>query len=268
MVWFDPDEFDVLPKLNAAVVEPEVSAVVQQMSALHKIDLENSRPLPVLDEGELDSLWSLLPAALGLPVEVGMPKSLSMSMWTWTMGCLLLVMAGLSLSSEAGHFLLDFGYVASEPFRLGGLTLVASFFLHVGWIHLLSNMYFLLVFGDNVEDYLGMVSFAAMLFSAHLLGLLFHGAWAPDPTIPLVGASGGLSGVFAFYSLKFPHARIGGMASLRWFTMPAYVYFIFWVGVQFLGVFQQLSGAPGASSLAHLGGVVAGIIWWWTYRNR
>src|SRR5438132_4122517 len=102
-----------------------------------------------------------------------------------------------------------FGLIPAQPLRLRGLTFVTSFFLHTGVIHLIGNMYFLLVFGDNVENFLGPKRYIALIAIAAFVGDLGHIASAPNSTIPCIGASGGIAGVITFYALAFPQAKIG-----------------------------------------------------------
>jgi membrane associated rhomboid family serine protease len=127
-------------------------------------------------------------------------------------------------------------------------------------------MYFFLIFGDNVEDVLGKWRFLALLLAADLAGNLLHILGAASSTIPCVGASGGISGIIAYYALKFPHARLGFLFRFyllfKWVHMPAYAMFILWVGLQFVGTFMQLSGFSNVSALAHLGGAVMGLVFW------
>jgi len=124
--------------------------------------------------------------------------------------------------------------------RHGGLTFLTSFLLHSGVFHLLGNVYFLLVFGNNVEDWLGKWRFLLLLLCATLIGDVVHVFGNADSTTPCIGASGGISGVVAFYALKFPRVRLGFLMRLylwfRWISVPAYAMFFIWMPMQFLGV--------------------------------
>jgi len=150
--------------------------------------------------------------------------------------------------------------------------LLTSFLLHGGILHLVSNMYFLLVFGDNVEDALGKAGYLGLIVAAALVGDLLHVIFDPRPQIPVVGASGGISGVILYYALKFPRAALGILLRIlfyfRWVSLPAYVYVGFWVLLQILGAFQQVAGVTNVSALAHLGGASVGAAAWLLTRNR
>ncbi|MGH2435580.1 MAG: rhomboid family intramembrane serine protease, partial [bacterium] len=137
--------------------------------------------------------------------------------------------------------------------------------------HLISNMYFLLVFGDNVEDFLGTGRYLALLLLAAVLGDLTHIALDPRQQIPLIGASGGISGIVLYYALKYPRAQLGILLRIwlyfRWIRMPAYAYVGIWVVLQMIGAQQQIAGITNVSALAHLGGAAVGLAFWVVTRN-
>ena len=123
-----------------------------------------------------------------------------------------------------------FGLIPAQAFRLHGLSFVTSFFLHAGIIHLVGNMYFLLVFGDDVENFLGPLRYIALIAIAAFVGDLAHIASAPNSTIPCIGASGGIAAVITFYALAFPQAKIGFLLRyfyyFRWIRLPAWFVFV------------------------------------------
>jgi membrane associated rhomboid family serine protease len=151
---------------------------------------------------------------------------------------------------------------------MGGLTLITSFFLHAGVAHVLSNVYFLLVFGDNVEDFLGRFNVVLLLLVPTLAGELVHGLFAPESDAPLIGASAGISGIIVFYSTKFPDRRLRFFRLFRWFSMPASAALGFWAFSQILAARDQLSGSSDVSALAHIGGALVGLWFWFLWRNK
>ena len=165
-----------------------------------------------------------------------------------------------------------FGLVPAQLWRHGGVTFITSFFLHAGLLHLIGNVYFLLVFGDNVEDDLGRWRFVLLLAAADLFGNLLHVAGNPHSMTPCVGASGGISGVIAYYALRFPRARLGIMFGywfyFRWVHFPAYVGLLFWFVLQFLLAFEQKLGIGNVAAFAHLGGAAVGVAAWLLWRSR
>jgi membrane associated rhomboid family serine protease len=151
--------------------------------------------------------------------------------------------------------------------RYAGLTLLTSFFIHGSWLHLLVNLYVLLVFGDNVEEYLGAGRYLALLAVATVAGGLAHVALDPRSVVPVIGASGGISGVVAYYVLRFPQARLGLMYVYRWFRIRAYAFGLIWVLLQIIAAREQIAGIGDVSALAHLGGAAVGV-WFWAIWTR
>ncbi len=144
-------------------------------------------------------------------------------------------------------------------------TLFTSMFLHGGWFHIIGNMWFLWVFGDNVEDVMGPVRFA---FFYLLCGLAAAGAQiATDlgSTLPMVGASGAIGGVMGAYALLFPRARVNTLIFLGFYittiSVPAVFMLGYWFLLQLLGGLPALgSGEGGVAFWAHIGGFLAGLL--------
>jgi membrane associated rhomboid family serine protease len=143
----------------------------------------------------------------------------------------------------------------------GYLGLFTHMFLHAGFWHLFGNLYFLAVFGDNVEDALGKGRFVALYVLAGLAGAFLHVSLAPDPLIPLIGASGAISGVMGAYVLLFPNVKIWVILVLVRFPVKAVYYLIFWIGFQLVmwGFFSK-PGKADVAWMAHVGGFAAGLV--------
>ncbi len=147
----------------------------------------------------------------------------------------------------------------------GGTTrLITSLFMHGGWMHLIGNMWFLWIFGDNVEDACGPVRFAIFYLLCGVAATLAHAWPSPDSVMPLVGASGAISGVLGAYLLKHPHARVRTLIPLGFFSrivdLPAWVFLLIWMGMQILMQAGSRAGhGGGVAYLAHIGGFVAGM---------
>ncbi|MGH2767628.1 MAG: rhomboid family intramembrane serine protease [Acidimicrobiales bacterium] len=142
-------------------------------------------------------------------------------------------------------------------------ALFTSMFLHGGIVHLLGNMLFLWVFGNNIEDTLGRVRFLLFYLITGLGASLAHVLVNPGSTIPTVGASGAISGLLGAYLILFPRARIVSILPLWFFIrvieLPAVVVLGLWFVLQFvIGVGQQVGGA-GVAWMAHVGGFLAGM---------
>lgn len=140
--------------------------------------------------------------------------------------------------------------------------ILTSMFLHAGWMHLIGNMLFLWIFGDNMEDAFGHVGFALFYLASGIAAALVQFAADPSSPIPMVGASGAIAGVLGGYLLLYPKARVDILLIIiiffRIFPMPAWVMLGLWFGFQFVGGFSTPADDGGVAYWAHAGGFVAG----------
>jgi membrane associated rhomboid family serine protease len=144
------------------------------------------------------------------------------------------------------------------------LTLLTSMFLHGGWMHLIGNMLYLWIFGNNIEDVMGHVKFVIFYVACGLIAAMSHAITDPTSAVPMVGASGAISGVLGAYLLLFPHAQVMVLIPLGMFTRTMYVPagFVlgFWFVLQLLSGGMSLGqGGGGVAWFAHVGGFVAGM---------
>lgn len=141
-------------------------------------------------------------------------------------------------------------------------TLITSMFLHANLLHVGGNMLFLWIFGNNVEDKLGELKFLVVYFASGLAGSLLQIFITPDSTIPMLGASGAISGLLAAYVLYFPRARIlTFVIPFFIFTLPAYVFIGYWIALQALNAFLNIGAiGGGVAFFAHVGGFGTGLI--------
>lgn len=142
------------------------------------------------------------------------------------------------------------------------LSILTSMFLHGGFGHLIGNMWFLWIFGDNIEDILGHSRFLLFYLVSGVAAGLLHVALNPLSTIPTLGASGAISGVLGAYLIIFPSTRVRTLIFLGFFVdiinIPALFFLGFWFLMQFLGGFMSGSES-GIAFGAHIGGFIAGI---------
>lgn len=142
------------------------------------------------------------------------------------------------------------------------LTLFTSMFLHGGVMHLAGNMLYLWIFGNNVEDHLGHIKFFFFYFFCGLIAALSHYAGDITSNIPMVGASGAISGVLGAYVILYPHARVVTMiwffVFLRFIPIPAWIVLGVWFVMQLSGVLG--GGEGGVAWWAHIGGFIAGLL--------
>ena len=157
--------------------------------------------------------------------------------------------------------------VDRDPINL--LTPLTSMFLHGGWAHLLGNCMFLWVFGNNVEDSMGRVRFLAFYVLCGLAAAAAQVAFYPASPVPMVGASGAISGVLGGYLLLYPKVRVRVLFILIIFIqvvrVPAFVVLLLWIGYQVVMSLPELMAIdPDASSgvavFAHIGGFIAGLL--------
>ena len=218
-----------------------------------------------------DARWKYLPAILFYPVECGMEAPSRKPWVTWGATALMVIVFAFSVAMGPAFFNRmgeAWGFVPSAWLRLGGLTLLTGFFIHAGLWHLLGNSYFLMVFGDNVEDNIGRGRYVWLILAAHLAGYAAHGLFDSDPSRFLVGASAGISGVIAYYAIAFPRAKLGFLFIVKWFRLPAWGAFILWVLLQVITAKLQTEGKTDVSGLAHLGGAGVGVVAALTLRKR
>ncbi len=270
LVWFDAGELERTPMPSAAqMADMERETEAEQKEATKK----PSATLPRGGWGEAPSEWWKIAAAfIGLPVErdSGHFKSLPWATWLLTLGIIVFsVLAFFDLD----RFVNEYGFIPANPWRHRGLTFITGFLLHAGVLHLVGNMYFLLIFGDNVEDALGKGRYLALIALAALAGDLLHMTFNPNSTVPCIGASGGISGIIVFYALAFPHAKIGFLFNpfyflfMRWIWFSAWMALVLWIAYQSILAYLQMQGISNVSALAHLGGAALGLLFWlrWKY---
>ncbi|HXM57564.1 MAG TPA: rhomboid family intramembrane serine protease [Candidatus Dormibacteraeota bacterium] len=143
------------------------------------------------------------------------------------------------------------------------VTLITSMFLHAGWWHLLGNMLFLYVFGDNVEDAFGHVRYLLFYLACGVLAGLGQVILAPQAELPGVGASGAISGVLAAYLLMFGTNPVRVIIGIFPAVVPAYLMIGVWIVLQFLnGIasFAQTAQTGGVAYGAHIGGFLGGLV--------
>ena len=162
-------------------------------------------------------------------------------------------------------FIRHFGLV---PDRLHASSIVTSMFLHGGWLHVLGNMWFLFIYGRNVEDIMGSAKFFFFYMICGIIAAVVHVFFNPFSRVPTVGASGAIAGVMGAYLVKFPRARILTLVPIFFFLttleIPAALLLLFWFGLQFFsGVgsigYSQIS-TGGIAWFAHIGGFLAGML--------
>lgn len=188
---------------------------------------------------------------------------------------------GVEGARAAQAFVLEFGLI---PCRLTGachpgvdlpspvLTIFTSMFMHGGLFHIAGNMLYLWIFGNNVEDTLGHGRYLAFYLASGVAAALAQTAVGPGSEVPMVGASGAISGVLGAYLLLFPHARVTTVIIFGFFwrlvQIPALFVLGFWIVVQVLNGLGSFGASGGVAFFAHIGGFLAGMGLLFLFRPR
>ncbi len=184
-------------------------------------------------------------------------------------------------SREMQAFIFHYGLIPREQLQVllsflgdpqlnletGGMLFLPLFtatFLHGGWFHLLSNMIYLWVFGDNIEDRLGHLGHLVVYLLLGAGANLAHVLSAPLSPVPLIGASGAVAGLLGAYFILYPRARILTLVPLGFFItfvyIPAFMFLALWFLLQVFNVMAEPPGAQSVAWWAHIGGFVLGIV--------
>lgn len=271
-VWFDANEMAGLTPRPITPAPPPLPAEARQAIAMLEVKrLADAAEGSDFDSEPPDEWWKQVAAFFGVPVEFDAPAQETRPWITWLL-CLTIVLVSVATFSDLRTWVNEYGLIPAQAGRHHGLTFLTSFFLHAGVIHVLGNLYFLFVFGDNMENFLRWPRYLLLIVVAALVGDLLHIAADPRANIPSIGASGGIAGVIVFYALQFPRIRLGFLFRywfyFRWIRLPAWFALVLWVAFQIIGAAQQLAGMTSVSSLAHLGGAVVGLLAWLLWRER
>lgn len=165
-------------------------------------------------------------------------------------------------------------FVIADPFSVETLLdLIRSMFFHGGWAHLLGNMLYLWLFGDNLEDRMGKVLYLVFYFMGGFVASIAQIMMNPSSMIPLVGASGAIAGVLGGYLILFPGIRVRGIIPLgllsRVAEWPAWIVLGMWFIIQLLNGFISIGVDTGATGgvafFAHIGGFIAGVVLTWLF---
>ncbi len=164
------------------------------------------------------------------------------------------------------------GSIPGPNVLVGGcaIPLFTSMFLHGGWLHIIGNMWVLIIFGDNVEDRLGSLRYLAFYLVCGLLSGLTQAFVAPTSNVPAIGASGAIAGVLAAYLVFFPRARVLTLIPIiiiPWFVnIPSVIFIGIWFLIQFFnGVLGLGAAGGGVAYWAHVGGFMSGLILVWLF---
>lgn len=155
-------------------------------------------------------------------------------------------------------------------------TLITSMFLHGGWVHLISNMAFLLIFGDNIEAVLGKIGYLLFYLAGGIAASVAHIVFNAGSTVPSLGASGAIGAVMGAYIVMFPGSRVRALVTLGFYMtitrVSALIFLGFWFVMQLLSGVASLgvntAQSAGVAYWAHIGGFVFGLVIGFLFRGR
>lgn len=204
--------------------------------------------------------------------------------YTMLAACILVFLWQFSLGEEAGQIaVLAYGFTPAYFFGAGvppgeipyvpsTLTIFTSMFMHGGWMHLAGNMLYLWIFGDNIEASLGHRRYLVFYIACGIAAALAQGFAAPGSAVPMVGASGAISGVLGAYLVLHPRANIKVFVLLIIYitviNVPAFIVLGFWIVGQLISSAAVNAGEPGVAFIAHIGGFVAGAILVFVFKKK
>jgi len=174
---------------------------------------------------------------------------------------------------ELTELFYSFGLIPSwflASVEMGGyvealIPMVTSIFLHGGWLHIISNMLFLWVFGDNIEDKVGHLKYLFFYLTVGVIANIAQIMASPDSAVPIIGASGAVAGILGAYYISFPRAKVLALIPIFFFftlmEVRASLFIVFWFVLQvFNGVFSLTAVGNSVAWWAHIGGFLGGLI--------
>ena len=152
------------------------------------------------------------------------------------------------------------------------LSLFTSMFLHGGFMHVAGNMLYLWIFGNNIEDVMGHLRFIFFYFICGVAAVYSHALIDSASQVPMIGASGAVSGVLGAYLLLFPHAKVLTLVPIFFFIqiirVPAVIVLGLWIVVQFVNGFFGIGQIGGVAWFAHIGGFLVGMVLIYPFKKR
>ncbi len=184
--------------------------------------------------------------------------------------CVAIFIYQFSLTEISNNeFIYSYGMKPASLFSNNNLissiiTVFSSMFMHGGFFHLAGNMLFLWIYGNNIEDAMGSIKFIFFYFTCGIAAALLQASITPYSNIPMIGASGAVSGVLSAYFLLFPRAKVSTLIILFFFItvirIPAGILISIWFVTQLFNAYQTDPSSPGVAWYAHIGGFFMGAI--------
>ena len=183
--------------------------------------------------------------------------------------CILIFLYQFSLTYAENTFIINSYGMKPQNLLLypnfsNYLTILSSMFLHGGFMHLIGNMLFLWIYGNNIEDAMGHIKFLFFYLFCGLAAALLQALVTPDSNIPMIGASGAVSGVLSAYLFLYPKAKVSTLIFIFFFItvirIPAGILILIWFATQLINANLTDPNSPGVAWFAHIGGFLMGIL--------
>jgi len=263
-LWLDGSEADSFPRSRkgSQTMTPAGAMILAQWKG-QKLDED-------LEEFQVRKAYSVreyILGFLGFPIEFETLK-LHRPIATWAIAFACTVTTVWYWISSLTS--LDLGFIPSAPFRMFGLSILTSFAVHANFFHLIGNMYALIVFGDNIEDDLGISRFLTLLMGSAVFSIFCDFLLRYGSAIPSIGASGGISGIVAYYCFRFRSHRLGWAHPMTlihrgtYWAIRAPYFGLIWLGYQFMGLFVNTN----VNYAAHISGALFGSAIYWRDQRK
>ncbi|MBY0554431.1 rhomboid family intramembrane serine protease [bacterium] len=264
-IWFDKNEWglteqSLAPKENLKDLESlnykYGKALIEAQYSTKEHEVESLR----ISDNKARFVLGLF----GLPTESDKDNFLVQPVLTWALIFLITAISVVGFKNM-DWFVKNLAFVFnSNELILSFFKSYTSIFVHADWLHLLSNLYFLWIFGDNVEDYLGKRKYFLLLFFAALGSTAVYSVYHFKNDTPIIGASGMISGVIAFYVMRFPKRRFVFLSRFGFLNVSAIIFGGFYIFTQMLySLIELTSSGGGIAFSAHIGGFLAGVIFFY-----
>lgn len=284
LLWVKADTHEQIPHPEDLISEEGDSTLLQDRA-------DGSTELLLLREKikEEKSAWVTAPPPevhkrvlgfLGIPVEENSYRTGFLEAWITSLVMLLCLMIHWGWGSS--ELYKAFAFYPADPLKNFGFNIFSAGFLHGGWFHLLFNLYFFNMFADDLEEDLGKIKFVGLLVFASLVTAAFQMYLGTSPDVPHIGLSGVVMATMCYYTLAFPDNRIAYLIpgihiwnhgkgeawvrSLRWLRLPVWIVFGFYAIKDILNYyFFEREGFGNISHSGHIGGIVAGLVFFWIF---
>lgn len=271
--WFTQAEraaLPIKPSLQAtATANPLPPAAVQAMAMMQvEIMAERARNESKSDFSRIP-LWQKALSYFGMPMEMGELENPPTPWATLLLGLAILAFS-FNYLTDTTDKASELAFIPSDAFRNGGLTFLLNFLVDAGWFSLISNLYFLYLFGRGVEEKLHWLGFVAIFLLSNMAGNLAALCLGPGSKEAITGAGGGIAGVLLFYAFVFPHKRLVYYFFRMFIPVPAWAFLPIWALFQVLRAFMQSTVLGGTSYACNFGGLFAGLLFWlfWRWRQK